>query len=276
MVAKKVVASKQREKAIPEYKIQRVATLVKAMEAHKTLLLATTRKLPSSQFHAIKKQLRGKAAICVAKKSLILRAIAASKDTSLQQIEQHVGADMALFFSDLDPFTLSGLLADSQSPSKARAGDIAPEDIHVEPGPTDLVPGPAISELSGVGLKVAVEGGKLAIKQPATIAKAGEAIKENVASVMAKLGILPLKVGFEPVAAYDAVAHKVYVGIRMDKKGTLASLREAIGKGRGFALAVKYVSKDTVPYFIGKAGLEAQAIQNLLEKSTTQPTKEAS
>src|SRR3989344_751468 len=254
-----------REKAIPAYKLERVAQLKSLITSHATLLVASIKKLPSSQFHEIKKRFRGKAEICVAKKSLVIRAIDATKDTALQPLKSHVTADIALFFSNLDPFTLSGVLADNQSPAKAKAGDIAPEDIHVEPGPTDLVPGPAISALSGVGLKVAVEGGKLAIKQPATIAKQGEPIKDNVASVMAKLGIFPMRVGFEPLAAYDSNDKKVYAGIRIDKKGTLASLREIIGKSRGFAIAIEYVSKDTVAYFISKAGLEERAIQKLLD-----------
>ncbi len=256
-----------REKAIPAYKIERVALLTKAIKEHKTLLLASTKKLPSSQFHEIKKKLRGKAEISVAKKSLVVRAIDSINEPALEPLKAHVVADVALFFSNLDPFTLSGLLADNQSPARAKAGDIAPEDITVEPGPTDLVPGPAISELSGVGLKVAVEGGKLAIKQSATIVKQGDVIKGNVASVMGKLGIAPMKVGFEPLAAYDGVEHKVYAGIRIDKKGTLELLREAIGKGRGFAINVRYVSKDTVPYFISKAGLEEKALQALLDKA---------
>src|SRR3989338_5330347 len=260
-----MTAQKTREKAIPLYKIERVAQLKEAITTHKTLLIASTNKLPSSQFHEIKKKLRGKADVCVAKKSLVVRAIDATKNTALEPLKKHIVADIALFFSDLDPFALSGLLADNQSPAKAKAGDIAPEDIHVEPGPTDLVPGPAISELSGVGLKVAVEGGKLAIKQPATIAKQGEPIKDNVASVMAKLGIFPMKVGFEPLAAYDSNDKRVYAGIKIDKKGMLAALRESIGKGRGFAINIKYVSKDTVPYFISKAGLEERALQKLFD-----------
>ncbi len=260
-----MTAQKTREKAIPVYKIERVAQLKEAITTHKTLLIASTNKLPSSQFHEIKKKLRGKADVCVAKKSLVVRAIDATKNAALEPLKTHVVADIALFFSDLDPFALSGLLADNQSPAKAKAGDIAPEDIHVEPGPTDLVPGPAISELSGVGLKVAVEGGKLAIKQPATIAKQGEPIKDNVASVMAKLGIFPMKVGFEPLAAYDSNNKKVYAGIKIDKKGMLAALRESIGKGQGFAINVEYVSKDTVPYFISRAVLEERALQKIFD-----------
>ncbi|HLF53861.1 MAG TPA: hypothetical protein VI544_01660, partial [Candidatus Nanoarchaeia archaeon] len=142
----------------------------------------------------------------------------------------------------------------------------------VEPGPTSLVPGPAISELSGVGLKVAVEGGKLAIKLPHIIVKAGETIKENVASVMAKLDIKPMKVGFEPIAAYSKEDDKVYVGIKIDKKKAYEDLREMIGKALGFAVSRGYVTKETVALFIAKAGREEIALVNLTSKTQTSQT----
>jgi large subunit ribosomal protein L10 len=195
---------------------------------------------------------------------------AVGKD-SLAKIKENIGADIALFFSDLDPFTLSGMLADNKSATKAKAGDIAPEDINVEPGPTSLVPGPAISELSGVGLKVAVEGGKLAIKLPHVIVKKGEAIKPNVAGVMAKLDIKPMKVGFEPIAAYDREDDKVYVGIKIDKKKTHEDLLDMIRRALGFAVARGYVTKETVSLFIAKAGREEIAITNLINSKSAAP-----
>jgi large subunit ribosomal protein L10 len=260
--------STQREKKVPEYKLKLVADLASNMKSSKTVLIASTCALPSAQFHAIKKNLRGRADIRIARKSAILRAIDASGKQGLQKLKDNIGADIALFFSDIEPFELSGILADNQSPTKAKKGDIAPEDIKVEPGPTDLVPGPAISELSGVGLKVAVEGGKLAIKQPHTLVKAGDTIKDNVAAVMAKLNIFPMKVGFEPTAAYDANEDKVYVGIKIDKKHALEELRLCISKSFGFAVNLKYPSTETVKYFIARAGLEEKALAGKLNLSS--------
>ncbi len=278
MAAKKKTTVKEesheRTKSIPEYKLKTVADLIKKMKESNTVLIASTNGLPSSQFHEIKKNLRGKAEVQVAKKSLVIRAITESGKDGMQNLKEYIGADIALFFSDIDTFELSGLLSDNQSPTKARAGDIAPEDINVEPGPTTLVPGPAISELSGVGLKVAVEGGKLAIKLPATIVRAGEVIKENVAGVMAKLDIKPMKVGFEPVAAYDATNNKVYSGIKIDKKKTHEELRQAIGKALGFAISIKYLAKETLSYFFAKANAEENAIKSLIDKQTQTTTKE--
>ncbi len=201
-----------------------------------------------------------------AKKSAMLRAIEATEKGAIQNMKEQIGADVAIFFSSLDPFELSALLTESESPARAKSGDIAPEDITIEPGPTTLVPGPAISELSGVGLKVAVEGGKLAIKQGATVAKKGDVIKENVASVLAKLDISPMKVGFEPIAAYDSKTEKIYVGIKIDKKATLELLRVSIGKALGFATNIRYIVKETLSYLLAKANAEEKAIENLFNK----------
>ncbi|MCX8159040.1 MAG: 50S ribosomal protein L10 [Candidatus Pacearchaeota archaeon] len=268
MVKKKTNAKENMKKEIPAEKIKAVSELVENIKKHRTTLIASIKGLPSSQFHEIKKNLRGKAIIKVVKKSAAIKSIDSVGKDSLEELKKLISADIALFFSNIEPFELSSLLTDNQSPTKAKAGDIAPEDINVEPGPTNLVPGPAISELSSVGLKVAVEGGKLAIKLPHTIVKKGEVIKDNVASVLAKLDIKPMKVGFEPIAAYDAVDNKVYVGIKIDKKKTLEELREMIGKALGFAVKIGYLTKETLPFYLGKAAREELALINLINSKS--------
>ena len=268
------MGEKVRIKPIPEYKKKIVDDLADKMKSSKTVLIASTKGLPSGQFHEIKKKLRGKAEIKVAKKSAVNRALEKTEKGALQSLKKEIGADIALFFSDIDAFELSALLSENRSPARAKGGDIASEDINVEPGPTDLLPGPAISELSGVGLKVAVEDGKLAIKQGRVIVKAGEEVKENVASVLGKLGIMPMEVGFEPIAAYDAKSDKLYVGIKIDKEATLNELRILISKALSFGINVGFANEDTIKYMIGKAGMEEKAIEKILgEKKPEEPEK---
>ncbi|MDP3881260.1 MAG: 50S ribosomal protein L10 [Nanoarchaeota archaeon] len=269
MAQARKISKPVKDTKVPDYKIKLVKDLADMIKASRTVLVASTKGLPSAHFHSIKKNLRGKADIKIARKSAILRALEQANLEGLPELEKNITSDIALFLSDLDAFELSALLNENQSPAKARAGDVAPEDITVEPGPTDLIPGPAISELSGVGLKVAVEGGKLAIKQPATIVHKGDTIKENVASVMTKLNIMPMKVGFDPIAAYDAKAAKVYVGIRIDKKQAATDLRVAISKALSFAVNVKYPTAETIKFFLAKAAAEEKAIQALIDKSQT-------
>ncbi len=258
-----------------EEKKQLVAEISKKMKNSKTLLIASIANLPSSQFHSIKKNLRGKADIIVAKKSVILRSIASTEKGALQNLKDYIKADIALFFSNLNVFELSALLSDNQSPTKAKAGEIAIEDISIEPGPTDLIPGPAISELSSVGLKVSVEGGKLAIKQGAMVAKKGEKIKNNVAAVLSKLNIMPMKVGFSPLAAYDSESDKVYSNIKVDKKGTLEELKSSAIKALGLAIKVGYICKETISNIIAKASAEEKTIEDIFNRNYSNQQMEA-
>lgn len=256
-----------------EEKKKLIKSLSDKMKISNTVLIASTKSLPSSQFHQIKKNLRGKAEVKVAKKSIVLRAIAATEKGALQNLKEYIGSDIAIFFSQDDAFRLSALLAENQTSAKARAGDISPEDINVEPGPTDLMPGPAISELSSVGLKVAVENGKLSIKQPATIVKKGEEIKSKIVSVLGKLNINPMKVGFIPIAAYDSFSDKVYTNIIINKKATLEELKTLIAKAFNFAASIRYTTKETVKYFIAKAGMEEKALEKLISNKALKGEK---
>src|SRR3989338_6073396 len=96
----------------------------------KTVLIVSTKGLPSSQFQAIKKNLRGKSDVVFAKKSLILRAISSVEKGTLQNLKDKITADTALMFSEIDSFELASILMDNQNPTKAKSGDIAPENIN--------------------------------------------------------------------------------------------------------------------------------------------------
>ncbi len=262
--------SKDRLKPIPEEKKKYVSEIVNLIKSSHTVLIASTKGLPASQFQKIKSKLRKEADIRVIKKSVLLRAISQSEKGVLQNLKEKIPADSAVMFSNLDSFELSGILTDNLSPTKARPGDIAPEDISIEPGPTDLIPGPAISELSSVGLKVVVEGGKLAIKTGAVVVKKGDKIKDNVASVLGKLKINPMKVGFIPLFAYDLKHDKLYEEIKIDKKGALDELRFALSKAMGFAVNLSYTTKETISYLISRAVMHEKA----LASKTTQSVEE--
>ncbi len=253
---------------VSEEKKKVVLEITNKLKKYKTLLITSTKGLPSAEFHKIKKSLRGIVEIVVAKKTLILKAISNTEKGTLQKMKEKITSDVALMFSNIEPFELASILMDNQTPIRARVGDIAPEDINVEPGPTDLVPGPAISELGSVGLKVAVEGGKLVIKNSVVIVKNGEKINEKVSNVLGKLKILPMKVGFVPVCAYDSVEDKIYDNIVIDKKGTLEELRMSISKALSFAVNMCYTTKETITFLIGKAALHERVIQKIIKEET--------
>jgi len=253
---------------IPERKINAVKEISNLIKSKKTILIASIKNLPASQFQEIGKKLRGKAIVKVPKKNLIFMAINESGNEDIKKLKEHIKDSIAVLFSDLDSFELAGELLKSKSPAKAKAGQEAPIDIEVEAGPTELVPGPAISELGAVGIQIQIENGKINIKEPKVIAKAGEKISGKAADIMGKLDIKPFSIGFIPLSAFDINKGKLYLDIKIDPEGTLEELKSAYSKALAFGVEISYANEDTIKFLIGKAGMYEKTLSKLTEDKT--------
>ena len=254
--------SRQKLTHVSEEKKEIVKELIELIKNNKTILIASIKNLPSSQFQEIGKKLRGKAIVKVPKKNLIFRAIDES-DESVKKLKEQIKSDIAILFSNIDSFELAGELLRNKSPSKAKAGQEAPKDIEVQEGPTGLVPGPAISELGALGIRIQIDKGKINIKTSKVIVKAGEKISKNVADIMSKLDIKPFSIGFVPVCSFDTQESKLYCDIKVDSEETLKDLKNAFTKALPFAIAIGYTTPETITFMIGKAGMHAKTIKKL-------------
>jgi len=243
--------------------VKTVEDLKNLIETKKTILIASIKNLPASQFQEISKKLRGKAIVKVPKKNLILRALDSSSKEAIKDLKEKLEDSIAILFSDLDSFELAGELSNNKSPAKAKAGQEAPEDIEVSAGPTDLIPGPAISELGALGIQIQIEKGKITIKEPRIIAKEGEKISSGAADVMNKLDIKPFSVGFIPLCAFDNEEGKFYSELKIDKEATLEELKTFYSKALSFAVEIGYSNENTIRFLIGKAGLHEKVLKNL-------------
>jgi len=266
-------------KTIPEKEpniknVKSVAELVDLMKNKKTILIASIKNLPASQFQEITKKLRGKAIVKVPKKNLILLALDSSENEVIKKLKEQIKNSVAILFSDLDAFELASELVTSKSPAKAKAGQEALEDIEVQAGLTDLIPGPAISELGSLGIQIKIEKGKINIREPKIIVKKGEKISTTAAEVMNKLDIKPFSVGFTPLCAFDNQESKFYAELKIDKEATLEELKSAYAKALPFAIEIGYPTKDTISFLIGKAGMHEKALEGLKKEEKVEEKKE--
>src|SRR5438445_2175940 len=170
-------------------KIEQVEQLKKMFEANPVIGIIDLHKLPARQLQEIRKNLREKAKIKVMKKSLILRALKKTEREKIQELEKTIPLQPGVIFTSMDPFVLYKKINSLKSLTFAKEGDVAQGEIWVRAGPTSLLPGPAISELSKAGIVAGVEEGKIAVKRDAMVAKKGEKISKHLASALRKLGI---------------------------------------------------------------------------------------
>jgi large subunit ribosomal protein L10 len=237
-----------------------VKELIDLIKGKKTILIASIKNIPTSQFQEIVKKLRGKAVVKVPKKNLILRAIENS-DESVKKIEGQIKEDIAVLFSDMDCFDLAAELVRNKSPTKAKAGQEAPEDIEISAGPTELVPGPAISEFGALGIPIQIEKGKISIKESKVIVEKGKKISAGVADILSKLDIKPFAISLVPIAGYDAEEKKVYVNIDINREKAIEELKKAFGKALPFAVEIGYPTSDTIKFILLKASMNARALE---------------
>lgn len=249
---------------VPKKKLEEVKQLEELLNNNRTVLVASIKNIPSSQFQEINKKLRGKASVKVPKKSLLYRSLENYYSDEVEKLKQRIDESFALIFSDMEPFELAKELINNQRPSAAKAGQEAPDDIEIQEGETDLPPGPAISELGNLGLKTQVQKGKIYISESKVIVSKGEEISSEAASVMSKLEMKPFKIGFIPLCAYDSQEKTFYGEINIDVEGTRELMKEAYSKALAFAVEMNHASQETVSFLLGKAAAHEKAIENKL------------
>ncbi|MEK6868796.1 MAG: 50S ribosomal protein L10, partial [Nanoarchaeota archaeon] len=247
---------------IPEHKKNIVDEMCDLMRKSSITALVNMSDMPAPQLQAIRREMKGKISIYMTKKRLMKIALDKSKDKkkNIEALANYFEGMPAFIFSNENPFRLSRLLQKSRTKAPAKAGQIAPGDIVISKGPTPFAPGPIISELSSIGLKVGVEGGKIAIKENTVIARKGEKIKPKVAEILARLDIRPMDVGLGMVAAYeDGIIYGRDV-LETDEKAFSDKLNNAAAQAFNLAFNIAYATKGNISLLIAKAFNDAKAL----------------
>lgn len=242
------------QRQVLQEKAKEIEEIRKIMEQHKVIALASLQKVRAAQLQELRKKLQRDAYLRVIKNTLVKRAISKSKDKpNLDKLEEHLAGSTIFLFTNLNPFRLVLLLEKGKVRTTAKAGDVAAFDVVVPAGNTGQPPGPIISQLSAVGLKTRIESGSVWINKDTLVAKEGEAISEQLAVVLSKLGIKPVEAGLVLKAAYDD-------GVIINEKQLLLDIDDARktvedAYRHAFYLSVNsaYTMSENVAFLLQKA-----------------------
>lgn len=238
---------------VKEEKSNAVEELKNLIEKYPVIGLIDMHKMPSRQMQQIKKQLRDKALMKMIKKSTLTYAIKAANKEKISEIEKFIPKQPAIFFSETEPFKIYLMISKLKSPTSAKEGDIAEDEILVSAGPTSLLPGPAISEFAKAKIPAGVEEGKIAIKKDTVVAKKGAVISKDLASILRKLKIEPVSVGMNVVAIYDKGMLYKKDSLELVGEGYINKLKEAFNNALNLSVAISYPTKDNIKYLLAKA-----------------------
>ncbi len=253
-------------------KLETVKNVGKKLSQYKIVAVASISGLKSRQFNAIKKKLRGQAELIVARKTLLQKAIDKSKP-EVKGLEAHMTGAEILVLSNLDAFKLYKLFKQNKTKTAAKAGAIAPADIVIPAGETNLAPGPVLTELKQAKLDAKIQGPKIVITKDAVVAKAGQPISPQVASVLSKLGIEPLEVGIELQAAFEEGT--IYPGaiLNVDDEQILAQIVSCHQKAVNLAVNAEIFNSVSMELLLMKASRESKAISGLFKPNVGEEQK---
>ncbi|HTT35381.1 MAG TPA: 50S ribosomal protein L10 [Thermoplasmata archaeon] len=244
-------------------KTARVDRLAAQLVARPMTALVGVRGVPASALQTMRRALRARGhPILVAPNSALRHAleVAARTRPSLAPLAEALHDQTALMTAEGNPFSLSVELAGTRSPTPARGGEIAPDDIVVPAGTTSFKPGPIVGELQHAGFPAAIEKGKVVLKKDTRIVVAGAPISREVAGLLTRLDIFPLQVGLELRAVVDGDTFYGPGTLVVDIEARRAELAAAHRRALGVAVELAYPTAATIPILVSRAHRRALAL----------------
>ena len=251
------------------------SNLTELLQKYPVVAVADLQKVRSSQIQEIRKKLRGKAELIVAKNTILRKAsekLAPEKE-NVDKFADALTGSKVLIFTQMNPFELIIFLNKNKVRVPAKGGDVATSDIMVPAGNTGLQPGPVISEFNEAKVQTRIEGGSIFIARDIVVVQKGELIPIKTASLLSKLGMKPMEAGLTLAHAYDHGLLLSPTELAFDLDKMESDFAGAVSLAFNVAVEANIILPATANAIISKAVRQATAVSieaGFLTKDTTQ------
>ncbi len=218
--------------------------------------------VPATAMLGMRENLRDQMVLTMAKKTLIRRAWKKTgrTDEELEQLLENVTIPMLVHSEQLNAFQLYAELDKTRTGRAAKAGDVAPNDIVIEAGPTSFPPGPIVGEFNSVGIPAKIDKGKVAIQKTVTAVEKGQPISADLGLMLAKLEINPIEIGLILSGVIEDGTVLPAEDLNLDLDGFTAKVKSATSGAFNLACHIGWFTNETVPVLVSKAAGEALAV----------------
>lgn len=245
-----------------EAKMKLVEELNNLMNSYSTIGFIDMKKMPTKQFQDMKKAFGEDVIIKITKKNAIKFAMRKLNKENVGEVEKSIPLQPGLVITKLSPFDFYKKANQLKSTTYAKEGDVAQWNIEVKKGPTELLPGPAISEFAKVKIPVGVEGGKIAVKKDIIVAKKGDVISSDLASILRKIKVQAAEVKMNIVILHQNGEVYTQEILRMVDEYP-ERVKEAFNQALNLSIAIGYPTKENIGYLLSKAYHSAQALEKI-------------
>jgi large subunit ribosomal protein L10 len=236
-----------------ERKAEIVEKTVETIKQYGVIGVADLHKIHTGLLQDLKRQLKGKVVVKCVKNTLLKRAMGELKLPGAEEFFKEIPGSNIFIFSDMNPFKLALLLNKNKVSIIAKPGDIAPREVIVPSGNTGIAPGPILSKLGAVGLKTRIDSGTIWVAADTVVAEAGGKISEDLAEVLARLGIKAAERGLTLKAVYDNSRIISGKELMIDLEAVREQLKTAAAGSLQVAITAAYPTPETIVYLLSMA-----------------------
>lgn len=228
---------------------------------YSVIALSKMTKVRATQLMAIRKKFRNDIKIRIIKNKIAIRAFEKVKGIAgLENLSKQLEGQCALMFTNISPFRLNLIFAQNKVFLPAKGGDVATKDIVVPAGNTRIAPGPVLSEFKLASVATRIDQGTIWVSKDTTVAKPGDVISMQLASLLSKLNVKPIEAG---IAVNFAIAEGLMFK-EQDLRINLDEYRDVLVRSFQQALAlateVGYMTPETVRPLLVKAEQQARSL----------------
>jgi len=260
---------------VAPWKKDRVGVLTDLLKQEGVVGIIDVEGVPATAMIGMRNTLRKQMTLTMAKKTLVRRAWkkAGLGEEGLDELLDGVRLPMLVHSDSMNAFQLYAELDKTRTGRAAKGGDIAPNDIIIEEGPTTFPPGPIVGEFNSVGIPAKIDKGKVAIVKTVTAVEKGEEISADLGLMLSKLDINPIEIGLILSGAIEGGILMPADDLNLDLDGFTASVKTATSGAFNVACNIGWFTNETVTALLSKAVGEALsvAVEAGIPNSETMP-----
>ena len=245
---------------IPSEKYETVQETVELINQYEIIAATDLNKVSSAMLQDMRKRLRGRHKFKVVKNTLMRISMEEAGKAGTQEFIDTVSGPNVFLFTNGNPFRIAMELDANKVKVFAKAGDIAMSDIVMSAGNTGLSPGPLIGKFGVLGVRTRIESGNIWIVQDTTVCKKGEAIVDDLADLLQRIGVRASEMGLSIKAVYEKGDVLLGEDLILDLDEYRTQLEQAIGGAFKVAIEAAYVTPETLPSIIAKAVQQARSV----------------
>ncbi len=173
---------------LPEWKLKIASEIRELAEKYPVFLVVDLTGIPAKHIQMLRKKLDKIAVLRVVKPKVALKALGEA-GIPVKELEPYMTGQIMLIFTDRNVFEIADIVRNFVTNDYYSPGEVVDKEIVIPEGNTGIPAGPMLSVFGRLKIQTKVQGNVIYVAKDTVVAKPGDKISADLASLLQKLGL---------------------------------------------------------------------------------------